>query len=50
MLEKSGANPIVPPESFIVSGREGPLADGELERARTWARQIMAAVPQPAMV
>ncbi len=47
LLERSGASLVVAPESFIVSGREGPLAEGEVERARTWARQILAVVPQP---
>ena len=46
-LDKFGATLVVPPESFIVSGREGPLAEGELEHARAWARQILAVVPQP---
>lgn len=27
-------------ESFRVSGREGPLADGELERARAWGEDL----------
>jgi len=48
VLETFGATMVVPPESFIVSGKEGPLAEGELERARAWARQIIAVVPQPA--
>lgn len=30
------------PQGFIVSGREGPLADGELQRAETWARRILS--------
>jgi len=29
-----------PPESFFVSGREGPLAPGELDRARSWGRAL----------
>lgn len=28
------------PESFFVSGREGPLAPGELDRARSWGRAL----------
>lgn len=41
----------VPPESFFVSGQEGPLETGELERAATWARMLatQAGTPQPAM-
>jgi len=29
----------VPAEGFIVRGRSGPLADGELERAAEWGRK-----------
>lgn len=29
--------------SFLVTGTEGPLADGELERAFEWGRQLAAA-------
>jgi flavodoxin I len=28
------------PEGFIVKGRSGPLAEGELDRAAAWARQV----------
>jgi hypothetical protein len=31
------------PESFHVEGSQGPLFDGELERARDWASRILAA-------
>lgn len=37
VVQRHHARLIVPPESFIVSGGEGPLADGELERAAKWA-------------
>ena len=40
-LRKSGARVVIKPESFLVSGGEGPLADGELERSRAWARELM---------
>ena len=33
---------IIPPEGFIVEDTEGPLKEGELERAADWARQIIA--------
>jgi len=33
---------IIPPEGFIVEGTEGPLREGELERAADWARRIVA--------
>ena len=42
-LEKKGGELIAPPEGFIVEGTEGPLKEGELERAADWAKQIMAA-------
>jgi len=34
-----GVEPIVPPESFFVKAmkKEGPLLDGEVERAASWA-------------
>lgn len=41
-LEKKGGERIVPPEGFFVEGTEGPLKEGELERAADWAKQIMA--------
>ncbi len=40
-LQKHGVNLIVPPESFFVAGRTGPLEDGELERAKEWATFIV---------
>lgn len=39
-LESKGAHLIAGPESFFVEGKEGPLAEGELERATAWARQL----------
>ena len=42
-LEQKGGTLAVPPEGFYVGGTEGPLLEGELERAATWARQIAAA-------
>jgi flavodoxin len=41
-LEKKGAGLAVPPEGFYVSDTEGPLLEGELERAADWAKQIVA--------
>jgi len=34
---------LLKPESFIVTGREGPLEDGELERASLWSKTIIEA-------
>ena len=41
-LKKKGGELIIPTEGFFVEGIEGPLKEGELERAVDWARQIMA--------
>ena len=41
-LQKKGGELAVPPEPFYVSDTEGPLLDGELERAGEWARGILA--------
>lgn len=41
-LAKHGGRVAVPPEGFYVGGTEGPLLTGELERATSWARQILA--------
>ena len=40
-LRKLGGKQIVPPETFHVEGREGPLYEGEIERAQAWAESIM---------
>jgi len=40
-LEKKGGSLIIPPEGFFVKDSEGPLKDGELERAVDWAKSIM---------
>jgi flavodoxin len=42
-LEEAGGTLVALPEGFIVKGKEGPLKDGELERARDWARQFVVA-------
>jgi flavodoxin len=41
-LKKKGGKLVVSPEGFYVEGMEGPLVEGELERAASWARQILA--------
>jgi flavodoxin len=40
-LRKAGAALLLPPESFFVSGREGPLEEGELDRAGEWAGGLL---------
>lgn len=42
-LKKKGGNLVVPPEGFFVVGKEGPLRDGEVERAASWAEAIASA-------
>jgi hypothetical protein len=37
---------ILPPENFHVVEREGPLYDGEIERARVWAGSILGQLNQ----
>ena len=41
-LERHGAWLLLPPESFLVQAKEGPLAEGELERATDWATAVLA--------
>lgn len=40
-LKNNGARLTSPPQGFIVNGKSGPLADGELERAKSWAMQLI---------
>ena len=40
-LRKLGGRQLVPPASFFVVGRQGPLHEGEIERAATWAATIL---------
>ena len=40
-LQSKGGKLALPPEGFFVQGTEGPLQDGELERASEWARQLL---------
>ncbi len=39
-LRKLGGKPVGKPEGFFVMDREGPLAEGELARAKAWAAEI----------
>lgn len=43
-LRKLGGRRAVHPETFHVVDREGPLYEGEIERARAWGASIVAAV------
>jgi flavodoxin len=39
-LRQKGGAQALSPEGFIVTGKEGPLREGELERAAGWAKGI----------
>jgi hypothetical protein len=39
-LKKKGGMEVIAPEGFFVMDTEGPLKDGELERAAAWAQRI----------
>jgi flavodoxin I len=39
-LVQKGCALKLPPEGFIVKGRNGPLGDGELERASAWGKTL----------
>ena len=41
LLVKRGGDLRLPPEGFVVNDSEGPLRDGELERAAAWAKQLL---------
>jgi flavodoxin len=43
-LAKMGGKLAAPPEGFYVDDTEGPLLEGELERATEWGKQIAAAL------
>ena len=39
-LGKAGCSIVAPARKFAVSGNKGPLADGELDKAAAWAKEI----------
>jgi flavodoxin I len=41
-LVKKGATLLMPGEGFFVEDQQGPLKPGELERAATWAKSLIA--------
>lgn len=43
LLERSGARVVAEPEGFIVTGTEGPLKEGEIQRATHWAQHLQQA-------
>jgi flavodoxin I len=40
-LKGKGGNLILPPEGFFVKGTQGPLKEGEPERAAGWAKELV---------
>ncbi len=46
-LREKGIRPLLSPESFLVTGMQGPLVEGELERAASWARLLHERVETP---
>jgi flavodoxin I len=40
-LKEKGGTLLLSPEGFFVEGTEGPLKDGELERAAHWAKEVV---------
>ena len=40
-LKGKGSTLAVPPEGFFIKGTQGPLKEGELERAAAWAKGIV---------
>ncbi|MFI7700586.1 flavodoxin family protein [Nonomuraea sp. NPDC049480] len=47
-LRRLGIRAVAPAQSFYVSGTQGPLVEGELERARQWGESLAASFPVPA--
>ncbi len=45
IIKEKRGNCTAQPQGFIVQDNKGPLAEGELERAATWAKAIVAGVP-----
>jgi len=45
-IKRRGGTELLPPESFFVVDREGPLEDGEEQRAEEWARKIQTALDE----
>ncbi len=43
-LKRLGYRIVMPAEIFHVEDTTGPIADGEIERARAWGRAVVEAV------
>ena len=44
-LEKKGGKRIAEPMGFFVEDTEGPLQEGELERAASWGEEVVKSLP-----
>lgn len=44
LLKSKSGKILTPPEGFIVKGKNGPLKDGELKKAKIWAKQILSQI------
>jgi flavodoxin len=44
LLKRNGGDLAVPPEGFLVEDVEGPLKEGEMERAANWAKKIFESI------
>lgn len=49
VLRRQGIGLLVPPQSFFVAGTEGPLEDGENERAQEWANTTLQRITPTAV-
>lgn len=49
VLRRLGAELVAEPQSFYVRDADGPLLEGELERARAWGAELAGLLPQPAL-
>ncbi|WP_101790310.1 flavodoxin family protein [Nonomuraea indica] len=47
-LRRLGVRAVGPAQSFLVIGTQGPLVDGEVERARQWGERLAASLPATA--
>jgi flavodoxin len=45
-MSKKGGTPVLEPEGFFVKNSEGPLKDGELQRAKDWSQKALKAATQ----
>ncbi|MGF1663216.1 MAG: flavodoxin family protein [Kineosporiaceae bacterium] len=48
-LRRRGGRPVAEPEGFLVAGSEGPLVEGELDRAREWGARLARSLASTAV-